>query len=129
MICFAPSLSDSITFLTLTRLVVVIKFVNFRFALFTPPLGDFQVLASLLPLLGSGLFLVPNVVKVGDKNSFFLFSLCLFACYGIVLCSTSDLSLFQYNDAQFSCAFEKKNDTSIKTTFKTISRGYLGDFQ
>jgi hypothetical protein len=26
----------------LTRLVVVIKFVNFRFALFTPPLGDFQ---------------------------------------------------------------------------------------
>ena len=35
-ICFAPSLSDSIIFLTLTRLVVVIKFVNFRFALFTP---------------------------------------------------------------------------------------------
>jgi hypothetical protein len=35
-------LSDSIIFLTLTRLVVVIKFVNFRFALFTPPLGDFQ---------------------------------------------------------------------------------------
>jgi hypothetical protein len=30
-------LSDSIIFLTLTRLVVVIKFVNFRFALFTPP--------------------------------------------------------------------------------------------
>jgi hypothetical protein len=27
---------DSIIFLTLTRLVVVIKFVNFRFALFTP---------------------------------------------------------------------------------------------
>jgi hypothetical protein len=42
-ICFAPSLSDSIIFLTLTRLVVVIKFVNFRFALFTPPpLGEFQ---------------------------------------------------------------------------------------
>jgi hypothetical protein len=35
-ICFAPSLSDSFIFLTLTRLVVVIKFVNFRFALFTP---------------------------------------------------------------------------------------------
>jgi hypothetical protein len=35
-ICFAPSLSDSLLFLTLTRLVVVIKFVNFRFALFTP---------------------------------------------------------------------------------------------
>jgi hypothetical protein len=41
-ICFAPSLSDSLLFLTLTRLVVLIKFVNFRFALFTPPLGDFQ---------------------------------------------------------------------------------------
>jgi hypothetical protein len=31
-----------IIFLTLTRLVVVINFVNFSFALFTPPLGDFQ---------------------------------------------------------------------------------------
>jgi hypothetical protein len=37
-----PSLSDSFLFLTLTRLVVVIKFINFRFALFTPPLGDFH---------------------------------------------------------------------------------------
>jgi hypothetical protein len=37
-----PSLSDSFIFLTLTRLVVVLKFINFRFALFTPPLGDFQ---------------------------------------------------------------------------------------
>jgi hypothetical protein len=36
------SLSDSFIFLTLTRLVVVLKFVNFRFALFTPPLGDFH---------------------------------------------------------------------------------------
>jgi hypothetical protein len=35
-ICFAPSLSDSFLFLTLTRLVVVINFVNFSFALFTP---------------------------------------------------------------------------------------------
>jgi hypothetical protein len=41
-ICFAPSLADSIIFLTLTRLVVVIIFENFSFALFTPPLGDFQ---------------------------------------------------------------------------------------
>jgi hypothetical protein len=39
---FAPYLSDSFLFLTLTRIVVVIKFVNFRFALFTPPLGDFH---------------------------------------------------------------------------------------
>jgi hypothetical protein len=35
-ICFSPSLSDSFIFLTLTRLVVVINFVNFSFALFTP---------------------------------------------------------------------------------------------
>jgi hypothetical protein len=35
---FSPSLSNSIIFLTLTRLVVVINFVNFSFALFTPPL-------------------------------------------------------------------------------------------
>jgi hypothetical protein len=43
-ICFTPSLADSITFLTLTRLVVVFIFVNFSFALFTPPLGDFHTL-------------------------------------------------------------------------------------
>jgi hypothetical protein len=36
-ICFAPSLADSIIFLTLTRLVVVIIFEIFSFALFTPP--------------------------------------------------------------------------------------------
>jgi hypothetical protein len=41
-ICFAPSLADSFIFLTLTRLVVVFIFVNFSFALFTPPLGDFH---------------------------------------------------------------------------------------
>jgi hypothetical protein len=41
-ICFAPSLADSFIFLTLTWLVVVFIFVNFSFALFTPPLGDFQ---------------------------------------------------------------------------------------
>jgi hypothetical protein len=41
-ICFAPSLADSFIFLTLTRLVVVFIIVNFSFALFTPPLGDYQ---------------------------------------------------------------------------------------
>jgi hypothetical protein len=41
-ICFVPSLADSILFLTLTRLVVVCIFVNFSFALFTPPLGDYH---------------------------------------------------------------------------------------
>jgi hypothetical protein len=45
-ICFAPSLVDLIIFLTLTRLVPVINIVNFIFALFTPPLGDFQELTS-----------------------------------------------------------------------------------
>jgi hypothetical protein len=43
-ICFAPSLADLILFLTLTRLVVVFVFCKFfGFALFTPPLGDFQL--------------------------------------------------------------------------------------
>jgi hypothetical protein len=42
VICFAPSLADSFIFLTLTRLVVVFIFVNFSFALFTPPLGDYH---------------------------------------------------------------------------------------
>jgi hypothetical protein len=37
VICFVPSLADLIIFLTLTRLVVEINFVNFSFALFTPP--------------------------------------------------------------------------------------------
>jgi hypothetical protein len=46
-ICFAPSLVDSFIFLTLTRLVVVFIFVNFSFALFTPPLGDYQGSRSL----------------------------------------------------------------------------------
>jgi hypothetical protein len=43
VICFAPSLVDSILFLTLTRLVVVFIFVNFSFALLTPPLGDYHL--------------------------------------------------------------------------------------
>jgi hypothetical protein len=48
-ICFPPSLVDSIIFLTLTRLVVVIIFENFSFALFTPPLGDYQRGPQLAP--------------------------------------------------------------------------------
>jgi hypothetical protein len=47
MICFPPSLSDSFLFLTLIRLVVVLKFIKFRFALFTP-LGDFQFTFALM---------------------------------------------------------------------------------
>jgi hypothetical protein len=42
-ICFYALSRTRIIFLTLTRLVVVINFVNFSFALFTPPLGDFHL--------------------------------------------------------------------------------------
>ena len=45
-ICFAPSLVDSFIFLTLTRLVVVFIFVNFSFALFPPPIGDYQLVSE-----------------------------------------------------------------------------------
>jgi hypothetical protein len=37
--------------LTLTRLVVVFIFVNFSFALFTPPLGDYQLDFALKVIL------------------------------------------------------------------------------
>jgi hypothetical protein len=50
-ICFAPSLADSIIFPTLTRLVVVIIFENFSFALFTPPLGDFHMRGAIIAYL------------------------------------------------------------------------------
>jgi hypothetical protein len=58
-----------------------------------------------LHLLGLGLFLVHEDVL------FFLF---IFACYGIVLWSISDLSLFKNIDAQFSCVFEKKRTRLAK---------------
>jgi hypothetical protein len=35
---FSPSLSDSVSFLTLTQLVVVLKVYKFQICLFTPPL-------------------------------------------------------------------------------------------
>jgi hypothetical protein len=60
-ICFAPSLADSIIFLTLTRLVVVIIFENFSFALFTPPLGDFQFLFRFNMSMNS--FIIPRFVR------------------------------------------------------------------
>jgi hypothetical protein len=82
-ICFAPSLADLFIFLTLTRLVVVIIFENFSFALFTPPLGDFHLwLLSLfedesteLPLdrllFGDLGHLVPFVRCFEDVPNFF----------------------------------------------------------
>jgi hypothetical protein len=55
--------------LTLTRLVVVFIFVNFSFALFTPPLGDYQYAVwsghvsapdSRLALIKAWIFFVPE---------------------------------------------------------------------
>jgi hypothetical protein len=50
---FLRPLADSFTFLTLTRLVVVIIFENFSFALFTPPLGDYQTRTHSIGFEGS----------------------------------------------------------------------------
>jgi hypothetical protein len=63
-ICFVPSLADSFIFLTLTRLVVVFIFVNFSFALFTPPLGDFQYPTCYLDCP----WVVPPVEAVVDST-------------------------------------------------------------
>jgi hypothetical protein len=46
-ICFYALFRTRIIFLTLTRLVVVINFVNFSFSLFTPPLGDFHLVNKI----------------------------------------------------------------------------------
>jgi hypothetical protein len=46
----------------------------------------------------------------------------IFACYGFVLWSISDLSLFQYNDAQFSCVFEKKKDQRPRSGLRVGAR-------
>jgi hypothetical protein len=48
---FSPYLSDSNLILTLTSACSCAKFVNFRFALFTPPLGDFQLGVKILSML------------------------------------------------------------------------------
>jgi hypothetical protein len=69
VICFAPSLSDSLLFLTLTRLVVVIKFVNFSFALFTPPLGDFQCLDGFSILHSKLLEYILNVLSLANEGA------------------------------------------------------------
>jgi hypothetical protein len=52
---FLRPLADSFIFLTLTRLVVVIIFENFSFALFAPPLGDYQRRTLPRPTQGLGL--------------------------------------------------------------------------
>jgi hypothetical protein len=61
---------DLIIFLTLTRLVVVISFVNFSFALFTPPLGDFHDVFVILK----------SVIKVDRDKLISLWPLLFIAC-------------------------------------------------
>jgi hypothetical protein len=70
-ICFAPSLADSFLFLTLTRLVVEFIFVNFSFALFTPPLGDYQLLRTVegflkLVELSKGFVVLPCLASLAE---------------------------------------------------------------
>jgi hypothetical protein len=69
-ICFAPSLADFIIFLMLTRLVVVIIFENFSFALFTPPLGDFQNCPAIWPDLLVMYLDCPALYANGPNGSF-----------------------------------------------------------
>jgi hypothetical protein len=45
----------------LTRLVVVLKFINFRFALFTPPLGDFHHASPPLEFVSSKFLLASTL--------------------------------------------------------------------
>jgi hypothetical protein len=75
-----------------------------------------RVLGCWLHLLGGlGLFLVHEAALF-----YFLF---IFACYGFVLWSISDLSLFQYNDAQFSCVFEKKKTSPLPLPLSLLAHG------
>jgi hypothetical protein len=67
-ICFAPSLTDSIIFLTLTRLVIVIIFENFSFALFTPP--SRRLSAADNPPAGGG---IDDVFPTWRKNNIRVF--------------------------------------------------------
>jgi hypothetical protein len=54
---FSLSLSDSVIFLTLTQLIVVLKVCKFQICLFTPPIGDFQLVSE------PGTLLEPNRSK------------------------------------------------------------------
>jgi hypothetical protein len=58
-----PSLADSFIFLTLTRLVVVFIFVNFSFALFTPPSRRLSL--SKVPLVRENLLQIQEEGSIG----------------------------------------------------------------
>jgi hypothetical protein len=62
------ALSRGLVFLllTLTRLVVVFIFVNFSFALFTPPLGDYQRPLSLMEKRQGDSHFWNNILEVKD---------------------------------------------------------------
>jgi hypothetical protein len=60
---FTLSLSDSFLFLTLTRLVVVLKFINSD-SPYSPPLGDFQGHHKLTPSW-EGPFIIAKILKPG----------------------------------------------------------------
>jgi hypothetical protein len=51
---FLPSLTDSVLFLTLTRLVVVLKVYKFQICLFTPLLATFSDVRELLAVTSTG---------------------------------------------------------------------------
>jgi hypothetical protein len=81
-ICFAPSLADLILLVTLTRLVVVFIFENFSFALFTPPLGDFQ-LAVLTVMSGSDTHMI-NLWNLNLICHYIAFEIILFLLLFII---------------------------------------------
>jgi hypothetical protein len=87
-------LSKSFIFLTLTRLVVVIKFANFRFALFTPPsrrLSEFVQLQTQIHLHNAAQHIAPptrlHSSSGPDMRTIPLLSLgaCVFTFFGLLL--------------------------------------------
>jgi hypothetical protein len=101
---FRP-LSDSFIFATLTRLVVVLKFINFRFALFTPSRRLSAAPRARLVYLCKGCTLYPQVM--------------LPICYGVVWAPyTSTKEARQGNTTrplQSSTSFRKPATVSRKS--------------
>jgi hypothetical protein len=65
---FLRPLSDLIIFLTITRLVVVINFVNFSFALFTPPSRRLSVALVEMRMILLALFANLNMQQKEKLN-------------------------------------------------------------
>jgi hypothetical protein len=66
--------------LTLTRLVVVFIFVNFSFALFTPPLGDYQEQTATYGSMGGYQALAPMPNVLIDAA---IVRVCILLCVGV----------------------------------------------